>query len=567
MNDWFLCRLRMPAALVVLVLFAGVSGTVSAATLDGKKKAAAKDASVMAVAQRYAEALASGDRLTAGRLDFACQYGLVSASAKAVKAFPPESDPLYARCWDALSKAHETAVQRRDEGLNALWPGKGSLIFFAEELTEYAPSFFVMDRLGLSPPAGGLRLELVNTRPLPAASFRLSANDPLKSAPAALAMVRVVYKDPLTSPVTYAPSEYIKTRNVRSVRQPLKAATVRWVVLSGLRRFGFPGDMAVLNLPVMGADGPIPFVTETCGYVTDSGIWWGPADASGVLTAAVGRAVLLPEHVDRIALLNRVLIVDPFQAEALTALSRELFQTLLSFASNTHKMSLGDAALAARYNQLYWDIYAETARMDISFGREMIGLGGVPMPTPADYLYRMLPAMEKLAQLRPQDLENRLRLGTAYRWNNDQLTAIATHEGVVKELPPGHPLRARALTELAWSRIAKVAWNRTFDDPGILEAYKEAQEAYKITERPLDKFTGAYTMAYSLAFTPNRDNHAMLELLSDARRWYMQIPGAKPESWRYLLENDTLKGVIHADPAFNPLLAALVGTGTGTIRK
>ena len=155
MNDWFLCRLRMPAALVVLVLFAGVSGTVSAATLDGKKKAAAKDASVMAVAQRYAEALASGDRLTAGRLDFACQYGLVSASAKAVKAFPPESDPLYARCWDALSKAHETAVQRRDEGLNALWPGKGSLIFFAEELTEYAPSFFVMDRLGLSPPAGG----------------------------------------------------------------------------------------------------------------------------------------------------------------------------------------------------------------------------------------------------------------------------------------------------------------------------------------------------------------------------------------------------------------------------
>ena len=167
--------------------------------------------------------------------------------------------------------------------------------------------------------------------------------------------------------------------------------------------------------------------------------------------------------------------------------------------------------------------------MDISFGREMIGLGGVPMPTPADYLYRMLPAMEKLAQLRPQDLENRLRLGTAYRWNNDQLTAIATHEGVVKELPPGHPLRARALTELAWSRIAKVAWNRTFDDPGILEAYKEAQEAYKITERPLDKFTGAYTMAYSLAFTPNRDNHAMLELLSDARRWYMQIPGAKPE--------------------------------------
>ena len=54
--------------------------------------------------------------------------------------------------------------------------------------------------------------------------------------------------------------------------------------------------MAVLNLPVMGADGPIPFVTETGGYVTDSGIWWGPADASGVRVIVEKRTFTAPNH-------------------------------------------------------------------------------------------------------------------------------------------------------------------------------------------------------------------------------------------------------------------------------
>jgi hypothetical protein len=63
-------------------------------------------------------------------------------------------------------------------------------------------------------------------------------------------------------------------------------------------------------------------------------------------------------------------------------------------------------------------------------------------------------------------------------------------------------------------------------------------------------------MAYSLAFTPKRDNHAMLELLTDAQRWYLELAGASMDSWRFLLANDNLKGVIEADPVFKPLLAA-----------
>jgi len=255
--------------------------------------------------------------------------------------------------------------------------------------------------------------------------------------------------------------------------------------------------------------------------------------------------------------LNRVLIVDPGHVAALTILTGELYQTLVNAGAAVHHVPIGDAALAARFNELYWNAYAQASRIDISYPRNMIGKDGVAAPTPADYLYRMLPAMERLARLQPDDLENRIRLGNAYRWNNDPQGAIATHEAVLKDIPPERAaLKARVLLELAWSRIAKVAWNRIFDDPNIVEAYREASEAYTLTDRPIEKFTAAYTMAYSLLFTPNRDNHAMLEHLTEARGWYLKLPGSSPKSWVYLLSNDNMKGVVEADPAFQPLMAS-----------
>lgn len=546
------------ASLVSLVsVFDGAPGLAHAAQAHKKSAPPVKATAAVSAAQRYVQVLASGDRVAAGQLDFACQYRMVSASIQPLSAFPSNSDPAYADCWDQLAKAHETAVERHEQGMDDMWPGKETLVFLREELDRYPASVFVMDLLGLSPPAGGLRVELVDSVPLPASSFRIREDAPLVAVPATLVRLRVTYKDPLTSPVTYAPDAYKWTNTVKRPRAALKAVTVKWVVLSELGKLGFPGDVTVVNLPVAGPteQSPgVPFVTETSGYVAQSGAWWAPTDAPGLLIAAVGRAAQFPEQRDRIAMLNRVLIIDPRQPDALTSLSHELYQTILSAGATTHQVPLSDAALAARFNELYWDVYAQTTRMDISLGMEM---GGLSKPTPADYLYRMIPAMEKLAEVRPQDLENRFRLGAAFRWNNDQLAAIATHEALVKDIPPARAaLRARALIELAMSRIAKVAWNRSFGDPGILQAYKDAEEAFTLTDRPLDKFTAAYTMAYSLAFTPNRNNRAMLERLTEARNWYLQLPGASRDSWRYLLANDILKGVIETDPVFRPLLAA-----------
>ena len=54
----------------------------------------------------------------------------------------------------------------------------------------------------------------------------------------------------MTSPVAYAPSEDNVARETRKARLALKGVTVKWVVLTGLRKLGFPGDAAVLNLPL-----------------------------------------------------------------------------------------------------------------------------------------------------------------------------------------------------------------------------------------------------------------------------------------------------------------------------
>jgi hypothetical protein len=544
---------------VGVALWLAPVGPVDAATASKKTKTAPSALSpAMAAAKQYAEAVASGDRAAMGKLDFACQYGMVSTAAGPLKAFPPDSDPVYARCWDQLAKAHGTAVQQDDLGVNALWPGKGALVFFREDLAEYAPSFFVMEQLGLSPPGGGLKVELLGSAPVPAASFHAPGGGPLVQTTTSAVKLAVTYKDPLTAPVTFAPSEDFLTRKAKRVRQALRGVTVKWVVLTGLKKLGFPGDAAVLNRPVTGADGAtIPFVIERSGYLHDTRLWWGPADAPEVLTAAVRRAMQYPEQRDRIALFNRVLLIDPTHAEALTLLADEMYQTLLNLGAAAHKLSLGDAVLATRFNELYWNTVAQTTRMEIAEPSFVVQRGPL---MPADFLYRMLPARETLARLTPENHENRLKLGIAYRWNRDHENAIAVHEQLVKETPPEHAaLRTRALLELAWSRIARVEWSRRVEDPGLRAAYREAEEAFRLTDRPLEKFTGAYTMAYSMAFMPNRDNKQLLELLTEARRRYQQVPGSSPESWHYLLMNDTLKGVVEADPAFKPLLAASQG--------
>src|SRR2546422_10533738 len=92
------------------LLFAPAAGAAPAAEYAKKgKRPAAKPSPVIAAAKQYAEAIASCARVACGRLDFDCQFALVSAASAPFKAFPPMSGPAYWQCWKLLVQAPESA--------------------------------------------------------------------------------------------------------------------------------------------------------------------------------------------------------------------------------------------------------------------------------------------------------------------------------------------------------------------------------------------------------------------------------------------------------------------------
>lgn len=544
-----------------LVLSWGFLGDLSASFAASAKASKKSDGLPASTAIRFVEAVSRGSAADAVKLDFACQFQLVTAKGGALKSHPAPTDPSYETCWNHLKAAHEPALTRSDIGMDVLWPSNGGLVFFHEDLDHYPASAFVMDTIGLSPPGSGLHVKTVSTKPLPNASFRLRENAALVSVPTTLVTVEVRYQDPITSPVTKAPGSYKWASTVKPARRALKSILIEWVVLSGLKKHGFPGDTAVVNLlvkdgdPVDGiAQEIVPFVTVRSGPVPGSLQWWGPEDMPGLLVATSARAASFPNLRDRVALLNRVLIIDPNQPDALTVLTRDLYGVVLRQAVAEHHLTVKDPALSMVVNEHYWNIYAQSTRTDLSLGMEM---GGFDKPTTADYLYRLLPALKTLAQVRPEQLDNRFRWGAALRWNNDQDLSIEVLQKLVKDVPAERKSgKAEALLQLSWARINKVAWNRIMDDPDVRTAYLEADQALALAELPLDKFIAEYTKAYSLLFSPARDNREMLALLTEARKWFAEVPGRSQEIWNFFIGADSLKSVLDADPIFQPLLAS-----------
>jgi hypothetical protein len=134
---------------------------------------------------------------------------------------------------------------------------------------------------------------------------------------------------------------------------------------------------------------------------------------------------------------------------------------------------------------------------------------------------------------------------------------VETFEALIKDIPDNRKTpKAEALLQLAWSRINKVSWNRVLHDPETPRAYGDAEASLALAELPLDKFLAEYAMAYSMIFLPNYgDKEKMLHHLTEARRWFDEVPGKSDEIWRFFLNTELLKAVLDADPMFKPILA------------
>ncbi len=512
----------------------------------------------------FAHAVGKNDRVTAGQRDFVCLLKMARQQLFVDGNFPDPLSPIYEWCAQRRSEAHAGVVNHHDGGLDNIWPGPGQLVdfqdfqqFYISETSskQLAPSFFVMYEIARHEPGHPFTIEAVKSGPLPHASFPSPDESMVQATPTHFVTTTITYPNPLTAPVSNGPGAADWVVPYKKVQRVIQSVNVKWVVLSDLKQLGFPIDQAVLDIPLDGPHGTtIPFVVDAGGFVPHSTKWFGPNDQDQAAMAGVQQALSAQNVLDALMQLNRVLMFAPNNKEVLSVFANQLYQGLLNYGGRLNGIAIENARLAQRFNELYWTVKSQTDRFDLGLG---MVTGGKAEPTPADYLYRMIPVMEALASLEPGDFQNRLHLTSTYRWNNDQMAALSSPQELLAEIPAEQiETRTEVLLELAWARIGKVAWNRHFDDPDIRKGYDTAKQAFDLTQDPLNKFTAAYAMAYSLAFHVPRDNQAMLGLLQEAKEWYEKIPGANPQSWAYMLENDTLKGIVETDPTFKSLLAS-----------
>jgi hypothetical protein len=553
-------EIDLPKWLIILCAFFLLPTTIAWSGETGS----VNQEELLTTIREYADAVGKGDRVAAGQRDFVCLLKMAKQQLFVDGNFPDALSPIYEWCAQRRTDAHARLLSQKDRGLDNIWPGPGMLVDFGDFQRFYiaetsskqlAPSFFVMHDIARHEPDHPFSIEPLESGTLPHASFPSADESTVHAAPTAYVTTTVSYPNPLTAPISNGPGVQDWAVPYKKVQRVIQSVKVKWVVLSDLKRLGFPIDRAVLDLPLEGPHGTtIPFVVDAGGYVPHSAQWFGPNDPAQAAEIGIQQAQAAPNPLDAVMQLNRVLMIAPTNNQALGVFADQLYEGLMNFGGRLHGIQIGDTRLAERFNELYWTVQSQTDRFDLSLGME---IGGKAEPMPADYLYRMIPVMEALASLEPGDFHNRLRLASTYRWTNDQMASLSAPQELLAEVPAEQEeVRAEVLLELAWARIGKVAWNRHFDDPDIRKGYDTAKRALDLTKDPLNKFTAAYAMAYSLAFHVPRDNQAMLELLQQARDWYQKIPGASAQSWAYMLGNDTLKGLVETDPAFKSLLAA-----------
>jgi len=525
---------------------------------------AMSDKELLTTITEYAHAVGKNDRVGAGQRDFVCLLKMAQQQLLVDGNFPDVLSPIYEWCATRRAKAHAQMLSQGDRGLDNIWPGPGQLVDFKDFQRFYiaetsskqlAPSFFAMYDIARYEPDHPFTIEPLESGTLPHASFPSADESSVHAAPTTFLTTTISYPNPLTAPVSNGPGAADWVVPYKKVQRVIQSVQVKWVVLSDLKRLGFPIDQAVLDIPLEGLHGTtIPFVVDAGGFVPHSTTWFGPDDQAQAALASVEQAHASSTRLEALMRLNRTLMFAPANKHVLGVYANQLYKGILDLGSHLNGIPIADARLTERFNELYWTIKSQTDRFDLGLG---MVTGGKAEPTPADYLYRMIPVMEALASLEPGDFHNRLHLISTYRWVNDQRASLSSPQELLAEVPAEQEeMRAEVLLELAWARIGKVAWNRHFDDPDIRKGYNEAKQAFDLTKDPLNKFTAAYAMAYSLAFHVPRDNQAMLALLHQAKDWYEKIPGASPQSWAYMLENDTLKGIVETDPTFKSLLAA-----------
>ncbi|HEY5626601.1 MAG TPA: hypothetical protein VIR79_01515, partial [Nitrospira sp.] len=539
------------ASLVAVVLFGTFTTDLYA------KGPGAKD-----LALAYAEAMAKGEVARWAALDLAClmrEKGQPRESKKGKKRAQ-----IQQACWDDTLQAHRKMAEQDAQtgvfGSNSLVGNFGLLHErhrVAATWREYPPAIFISPSVAHVGSGPIPHLHVVKTTPtLPVPLVRLKG-DKTVTVPGVGVDIKISYDDPLTAPIALNPDEPAWAKGVTRKFGPVREVTVRFIVVSGLRKAGLASDVALLNEALPDAPG-IPYAHYGMnpdpgrpwvrpgsdleqppligGLVIGSAAWWTVEAAGDRFTQGIAKLKTLPPGPERVNLMSRLRTLSPQNSELNAVAGDIYYEDFLAQAAEKSGIKTGDVAVRTRSLEIFWTLQAQTWR------QELTAVSNEYEPA-ATALYSAIGAYEITLKNGTADMEQRRRLGALYRWNNDSDLALRTHEQLLKELDPASPESGRILGEIAWDKIQWVSWTRRHDHPWLNQALQQAKEAEERSKGPADKLIASYAHLVAEALHVPRNAAAVEQQLKVVQSWHDQA-GKSEKLWALLVGNDVVKSLL-----------------------
>ncbi|MDH4086104.1 MAG: hypothetical protein OEV04_03665 [Nitrospira sp.] len=506
---------------------------------------------------QYVEALAHSQTDTWAQADLGCLSRVRAAAGGGLAKLTPD---IARRCWDDTVQGHISMVTQQVESgvFSATGRGVGLGLLHdrhraTENWKEYPPAVFVSPPVILKDHAPIPQTTVVRTSPLQPLALSHIKETELVSLHGQAVDIKIVYPDPLRAPLALRPEEIWWVNGAQRRFGPVREVVVRFIMVTGLRRFGFSADRAVMNEVLPG----IPLIPTThYGLRPDNGRkfdqtdpaktllkgelvagtarWWERTDAEPAMQAALARATQLPTE-ERRGLLTQLLLIDPNHVDAHMLRGEDTYQAFLKQGATKGGLAARDEPALQRITELYWTIQAQTWRQELTAVSE----GYEPA---ADALYGSLASFDALVQQQRATPEQRRRLGNLTRWNNDPRAALGIHEALLRDTAAGTTEYGRILTEIAWDRIQLVSWERRYDHPWLQQAQSEAEQAAGLLTQPYDKVHAHYAQVAVESLLVPRNLERFQERMQQVKQDLDRIPGLKGLQGQ-LVANDLVKSL------------------------
>ena len=324
---------------------------------------------------RYIEALSHSQIETWASADLGCLSRARETAAKQSSQLAAET---VRRCWDDTLHGHiQMVTQQAESGVfNATGRGIGlGLLADRHRATEnwkdYPPAVFVSPPIILNDHAPIPQTAVKRTGPVQSFALSNIKNGSLVSVSGQAVDIQIRYPDPFTAPLALRPEEIWWVNGSQRRFGPVREITARFIVVSGMRKFGFSADRAVMNEVLPGTpliatthyglrpdngrkfDLPDPTQALVKGeLIPGSTQWWTRAEAEPLLQAALGRAPHL-SPTEQAELLTRILLIDPNHPDAHLLRGEDAYQTFLTQGVAKGGLAATDVMALQRIAELY----------------------------------------------------------------------------------------------------------------------------------------------------------------------------------------------------------------------